>query len=363
MAPVFTTGPYALYPLHVCSEDAIAKLFVKICSRGNPILQGKTAADLHRLGVAFYKKSVGSEVSMVFLKGVEPVALQFGWDVFDGGVWKGTSGPPESLACHAAIGAAIFASVPHEAVPGRDMFLAFVGVAPPHPGTVLMHAMQIMSVFSSQAAGYTTLFGYAVHAKTIEQSQAYTDNACGTRNVWRVSYRDIEVEDEKVREELCGIIRTRGMWPLWQDSRLKTGERRLGESALLLCVKTGASLAAAPPLGLTSLRMPSRRGVVFCLREVASKRGVILYSALPLSRRLRCSGGTIAAPAFGRALNLQRTAELLEEPRLLAECPHVVDCSTLVSRSSACVLGALLGRTAFAGGCRGRLWRLVKRMR
>jgi len=211
-APLFATGPYALYPLHVCSADAIAKLFVKICARGNPILQGKSAADLYQLGLAFYKKSLGGSISMVFLKdGVEPVALQFGWDIFDGGVWKGTSGPPEGMACHAAIGQHIFASLPHESVQGEDMFMAFFGVAPPHPGKVLMHAMQVMAVLTSSDAGFTRLLGYAVHASTIEQQQAYTDNDCGTRSVWRVNYADIKVADEKTQEELCSIAESAGM--------------------------------------------------------------------------------------------------------------------------------------------------------
>jgi hypothetical protein len=179
---------------------------VKISARGNPILQGKSAADLYQLGLAFYKKSVGSAVSMVFLKdGVEPVALQFGWDIFDGGVWKGTSGPPEGMACHAAIGEAMFASMPHVSTQGEDMFLAFVGVAPPHPGKVLMHAMQVMAVLTSDNAGYTRLFGFAVHAKTLEQSAAYNDNDCGTRRIWNVNYADVKVDDETVRQELCSL--------------------------------------------------------------------------------------------------------------------------------------------------------------
>jgi len=203
-APLFTTGPYALYPLHVCSEEAIAKLFVKLCARGNPVLQAKPAADLYRLGVAYYKKSVGSVASIVFLKGDEPVAMTVGWDVYHGGVWKGTSGPPDSLVCHAAIGAAMFASKPHETtMPGQDLFLAFAGVARPHPGQLLLTAMMTMNCLSASAAGCTNLFGYATHAKTIEQSQSRPDEP--GRCTWRVSYSDIEVTDQAVREEMCSI--------------------------------------------------------------------------------------------------------------------------------------------------------------
>lgn len=205
MAPLFSTGPYDLYPLHFCSAEAVAELFVKICGRGNPILQGKPTADLYRLGVAFYKKSVGSVTSLVFLKGAEPVALMFGWDSFNGGVWKDTSGPPESLVCHATIGAAIFASKPCKATrPGHEVFLAFSGVALPHPGPVLLHSMQITALLCASAAGYVNSFGYAVHPKTIEQSQSLPAEP-GVRQVWRVSYSDIEVEDQAVREEMCNI--------------------------------------------------------------------------------------------------------------------------------------------------------------
>lgn len=202
--PLYTTGQYALHPLHVCSAEAVAKVFVKICARGNPILQGKPAADLYRLGIAFYKKSVGSVMSMVFLKGVEPVALMFGWDTFYGGVWKDASGPPDSLACHAAIGAGIFASKPVTALPGQEMFMAFAGVALPHPGQILLHAMQIMGIFGAAAAGYSNCFGYAVHAKTIEQALSTPDEP-GVRHSWRISYSDIEATDPAVREEMCSI--------------------------------------------------------------------------------------------------------------------------------------------------------------
>jgi len=204
MAPLFTAGPYTLHPLHICGEEAFAKLFVKVCARGNPILQGKPAADLYDLGVAFYKKSVGCVASMVFLKGDEPVALTCGWDVYHGGVWEGTSAPPDSLACHAAIGSAMFASKPHETtMPGQDLFLAFAGVARPHPGPLLLSAMQIMNCLTASAAGYSNLFGYATHAKTIEHSQSVADEP--GRQTWRVSYKDIEVADEAVREEMCSI--------------------------------------------------------------------------------------------------------------------------------------------------------------
>lgn len=205
MAPLFSVGPYALYPLRVCSADAIATLFTKICTRGNPILQGKSFKDLHHLGVAFYNKSVGTAVSTVFLKGSEPVAVFFGWDIAEGGVWKDTSGPPESLTCHAAIGAAIFASMSGQVtVPGKQMFFAFSGVALPHPGHKLLLPMEIVAFLGAIGAGYSASFAYAVHPKTIEQIQAWPAEH-GVRDVWRFTYGDIEVEDQALQEELSSI--------------------------------------------------------------------------------------------------------------------------------------------------------------
>jgi len=207
MAPLYTVGPYAMYPLHVCSADAIAVLFTKICARGNPIMQGKPAEDLYRLGLAFYRKSVGSVASTVFLKGAEPVALMLAWDSADGGVWKGTDGPPESLRCHAAIGAAVFESRPQEVTqPGQQLFMSFAGVALPHPGQTLLMSMQIVAVLGAIAAGYTDSFGYATHPKTIEQANNAGPAQPGIRTTWGITYSDIEVTDEEVQKELHSIF-------------------------------------------------------------------------------------------------------------------------------------------------------------
>lgn len=83
--------------------------------------------------------------------------------------------------------------------------MAFTGVALPHPGQTLLLSMQLMSILSAAAAGYTDLFGYAVHAKTIEQSQSNPDED-GFRNAWRFYYSDIEATDPAVQEEACSIF-------------------------------------------------------------------------------------------------------------------------------------------------------------
>lgn len=211
LTAIHTVGDYSLYPLHICSEEAIAGLFAKICQRGNPILQGKPPEDLKRLGSAFYRKSVGSPCAMVFLKGgTEPVALFFGWDAIYGPAWEGTAGPPEALFSHAAIGDAAWAPVLplQSALPGKMLFMAFSGVALPHPGSLLL-VMEIVSMLASWGAGYDKCFGYAVHPKTIEQTESLAPEP-GFRQVWRIKYSDIEVADPAVREELASAALSPG---------------------------------------------------------------------------------------------------------------------------------------------------------
>jgi hypothetical protein len=89
-------------------------------------------------------------------------------------------------------------------MPGQEMFLAFAGVALPHPGPILLHSMQIMSMLCASAAGYINSFGYAVHPKTIEQAQSHPEEP-EVRLTWRVFYSDIEVSDQAVYEEMCNI--------------------------------------------------------------------------------------------------------------------------------------------------------------
>jgi len=204
IAPLYNVGPYALYPLHVCTEDAAATLFCKICERGNPILTGKPAEDLYRLGVAFYQKSVGCVGSTVFLHGTEPVALLFGWDTTDGGVWKDIS-PPESLRCNAAIRSSVFGSRPKTQMQANEqIFLAWSGVALPHPGHALLLPMEFFLLDVANRAGFKNIFGYADHPKTIEQISAWPAEP-GLRDLWEFTYSDIQGEDAAFREELLGI--------------------------------------------------------------------------------------------------------------------------------------------------------------
>merc|ERR1712216_981879 len=85
-----TFGAYTIYPMEFCTEDQIARLFSKVCQRGNPVLQGRPIRDLEQLGRAMYRKSMKLSTGNVALYQGEPVALGCSWDMADGGVWAGS---------------------------------------------------------------------------------------------------------------------------------------------------------------------------------------------------------------------------------------------------------------------------------
>merc|ERR1712048_861105 len=88
---LLTIGDYTIYPLEYCSEDEAAELFRKMAARGNPgnpVLQGRPAADLKLLGRAMYRKSNLLKLGQVAVHKGEPVAMYVSWDVATGGVWQ-----------------------------------------------------------------------------------------------------------------------------------------------------------------------------------------------------------------------------------------------------------------------------------
>lgn len=132
-APFLTLGEYTIMPMESCSEDQVAKLFAKVCQRGNPVLQGRPMADLMVLGRAMYRKSTASRTGNIAMYRGEPVALGCGWDIADGGVWAGSNlEMPASLRAHAACGKAAFDSFVERKQRERTYFSAFYGVLPPH---------------------------------------------------------------------------------------------------------------------------------------------------------------------------------------------------------------------------------------
>jgi hypothetical protein len=158
-----TWGEYTAYPLEVISEDQAAKLFSKICQRGNPVLQGRPAADLVVLGRAMYRKAILMRLGQVFLHNSnEPVALGFSWDVAEGGVWQDSGlEMPASLAAHAACGKAAFDSLQIHKRSDKNYFGGFFGVLPPHNGQ-LFGIMAVCSFMMAHELGFQDGFQYTL---------------------------------------------------------------------------------------------------------------------------------------------------------------------------------------------------------
>lgn len=214
--PVCRVGAYEVHPVCACSEAAIAELFAKICQRGNPLLQGKPKEDLLRLGAAMYRKAAPYVASVVCVLAGEPVALMLGWDCADGGVWKGTDGPPPSLAAHAAVAQACWSSWPQPfSVPvqkNQVWFGAFGGVTMPHSGQ-LFNLMALLNFSAVVASGFRHSFGYTVHptllaSQALAEEQGHSMPADEMNKRWPIIYRDIEHPDHSVRAELAAKVPT-----------------------------------------------------------------------------------------------------------------------------------------------------------
>jgi len=154
-----TLGEYTMYPMEFCTEEEVAKLFSKICQRGNPVLQGRPVADLVLLGRAMYRKANLQRLGQVAVHKGKPVAIGFSWDVADGGVWKDSGlEMPASLAAHAACGRAAFESLNMR---GDTFFGGFFGVLPPHDG-VLFGYLAVSSFMMGHQMGFKDGFQYTL---------------------------------------------------------------------------------------------------------------------------------------------------------------------------------------------------------
>jgi hypothetical protein len=160
--PVLATlGEYTVYPMEYCTEEQIATLFSKICQRGNPVLQGRPAADLVLLGRAMYRKANLLKLGQVVVHQDQPVAMGVSWDVAAGGVWQDSGlEMPASMAAHAACGKAAFDSLKANAR-GKTLFSAFHGVLPPHDGVFFCH-LAVSSFFMGHAMGFQDGFQFTL---------------------------------------------------------------------------------------------------------------------------------------------------------------------------------------------------------
>jgi hypothetical protein len=203
--PVLATfGEYTIYPMARCTEDEVAHVFIKICQRGNPVLQGRPAADLHLLGRAMYRKSnpTGMNMGQVAMHNGEPVALAFNWDMAEGGVWKDSGfETPQSLAMHAAVGKAAFDSFKPKAR-GKTFFAGFFGVAPGHNGQLYGY-MACSSYMIAHKLGFEDGFQFSLLA-TLNNRPAYGKYGTEEQNMnWHVEFADVAADNnEAVADEL-----------------------------------------------------------------------------------------------------------------------------------------------------------------
>jgi hypothetical protein len=205
--PALTTcGEYTVYPMQYCTEDQVAKLFSKICQRGNPVLQGRPAADLILLGRAMYRKANLMKTGQVAVHNGEPVAVGFGWDVAEGGVWKGSGlEMPASLAAHAACGKAAFESLTAR---GKTFFGGFYGVLPPHDG-VFFGYLAVSGFMMAHQMGFEDGFQYTLLPTLNKRGGVFGKFGKDGDNVnWHLPFSDIAAADhidKAISDELCDL--------------------------------------------------------------------------------------------------------------------------------------------------------------
>jgi hypothetical protein len=195
--------------MEYCTEDQVAKVFIKICQRGNPVLQGRPAGDLHLLGKAMYRKSnpTGMSMGQVAMHKGEPVALAFNWDVAEGGVWQGSGFEvPASLLTHAACGKAAFDSLK---VRGKTFFAGFFGVAPGHSGQLYGY-MACSSYMVAHKLGFEDGFQFTLLA-SLTNRPSYGQYGTEEENTnWHVQLADVAAGKDKVVVdellEMTGLI-------------------------------------------------------------------------------------------------------------------------------------------------------------
>lgn len=192
-----------MYPMEFCSEDKIAKLFSKVCQRGNPVLQGRPVADLELLGRAMYRKTMKLRVGNVAMYQGEPVALGCGWDMADGGVWAGSGlEMPASMAAHAACGKAAFDQFNERKRSESTFFAAFYGVLPPH-NVKLFGYLGFSNFCIAHKLGFQDSFQYtlipALTGKGLFTEQG--EDPADTMN-WPLRFADVPSDKPDVCAEL-----------------------------------------------------------------------------------------------------------------------------------------------------------------
>jgi len=190
--------------MEVCSEDQIARLFVKVSQRGNPVLQGRPTADLELLGRAMYRKTMLMRMGQVVMHKGKPIALSCNWDAGAGGVWAGSGlTMPSSLLAHAAIGNAAFASLPERS--GSTFFCSFYGVLPPHPG-VLFGMLCMASLVLAKESGFEHTFQYTLLPTLLKRGLFGASAASADDDQsWGIKFAEVPTSEAAVSEELTEL--------------------------------------------------------------------------------------------------------------------------------------------------------------
>lgn len=196
-------GEYTLYPMEFCNEDQIAKLFTKVCQRGNPVLQGRPIADLELLGRAMYRKSAILGTGNVAMHQGEPVAIGCSWDIAEGGVWAGSGlEMPASMASHAACGKAAFESFTKREKAKSTFFAGFYGVLPPH-SVALFGYLGFSNFCLAHMLGFEDSFQFTlIPALTAKGLFSDKDKAAADTMNWPIRFADVPSDSAPARAEL-----------------------------------------------------------------------------------------------------------------------------------------------------------------
>merc|ERR1712224_837715 len=204
-----TLGEYVVYPLQYCSEDEAAELFTQMAARGkpgNPVLRGRPKEDLKLLGRAMYRKSNILGLGNVAFHNGKAVAIGCNWDVADGGVWEGSGlEMPASLAAHAALGKAAFASL--EKSGKKQWYCGFYGVAPGHNAQLFSY-LGTAGAMIAHALGFEEMFIYSLLSSLQNREGIYSRKSNKDETHWKVPFAEIDASPAVSAElkELDGII-------------------------------------------------------------------------------------------------------------------------------------------------------------
>lgn len=193
-------GEYSIHPMSTCSEDEVALVFVKVCQRNNPVLQGRPFKDLELLGRAMYRASAKLGMGQVTKHDGKVVGLGCCWDLAEGGVWAAAGmDMPASLAAHAACGKACFDALPK--TDKKILFVAFYGMIPPHSPHCF--GIMAMSHFAmGKAYGYDKAFQFTL-IPSLKGKGVFTDTKSNEDSMnWKMSFADVASDDAEVIDEL-----------------------------------------------------------------------------------------------------------------------------------------------------------------